>query len=165
MDKIFYDLIPAMTSLSCDIGSFTDVQYVDSRTTAWTIFDKDIENGTGTYYTFSNTGSNSVVREFTFKESTNIYVIKTVSRGHITSSDENEPKGLIELYTFKNNQYTKNVELYQRQKDVGNEYNTFIVKATDITKFKLVSHSVLFSVTTTTSYAMSVLEVYLYGRK
>lgn len=168
MDKIFHDLIPAMTSLSCDVGSFTDVQYVDSRTTAWSIFDKIIDNDTATYYSFENTNENSTIREFTFNQSTNIYVIKTVSGGHVTqvSSSDINRNGLIELYTFKNNQYTKIAEFYQPQKNIGLEYNSFIVKSTDITKFKIISNSVLNSnpIFADNSYSMNVSEVYLYGR-
>lgn len=166
MDKVFHDLIPAMTSLSCDIGSFTNVQYVDGRTTPWSIFDKICDGDVGTYYQFNNENENSTIREFTFNQSTNIYVIKTVSNGHapkISSIDINR-KGLIELYTFKNNQYTKIAEFYQNQKDIGLEYNSFIVKSTDITKFKIISNSVLNSGNPGCSFALDVNEVYLYGR-
>ena len=166
MDKVFYDLIPAMTSLSCDVGSFTDVQYVDSRTTAWSIFDKICDGDVGTYYAFENQNANSTVREFTFNQNTNIYVIKTVSNGHaktLPSSDINR-KGLIELYTFKNDQYTKVAEFYQNQKNIGHEYNLFIVKSTGATKFKIISNSVLNSAYPGRSFALDVAEVYLYGR-
>ena len=163
MEKIFHDLIPAMTSDTCSVGSVTIADYVDSRSTKWALFDKNEAadaNNLGTYYSRFTSTSDYSIREFTFNQPVKIFCIKTVTLGHVETGSSSLNDAVFEVFAFKDS-YKEIATVIQKQYPIQLCYNLFVTNLDNITKIKVVSHAVKYS---NDYFALNMSELYLYGR-